>query len=406
MKQKEISLVVGPRQAGKTTLMRLLQEDLNKAGEKTLFLSLDTETDRPFFQSQPSLLKKIELEVGRGPAVVFIDEIQRKENAGIFLKGLYDMNLPYKFVVSGSGSVELKERVHESLVGRKRLFEMSTVSFGEFIDFRLDYKYSDKLMTFLVLHPEKGRELLNEYLNFGGYPRVILAETMEEKRLVIAEIFQSYLEKDIAYLLGIQKTDSLIGLVKILASQAGGLVNSRELSVTLGLSVQKVKDYLWYLEKTFVIRRLTPYHKNLRKELTKMGVIYFVDLGMKNYAIGQFGVATRGAPQGLLFENFVFNNLHERVQNKVSRLHFWRTQDKAEVDFVISAPDELIPVEVKYQTLERPKITRSYRSFLANYQPKRGYIVHLGKSFEAEFDKAKISFVPYFKIGDIVEGVS
>jgi Predicted ATPase (AAA+ superfamily) len=106
---KEISLIVGPRQVGKTTLMLLLKEHLENEGKKTLFLNLDVEHDKQFFVSQSALIRKINLELGNERGYVFIDEIQRKENAGIFLKGIYDLNLPHKFIVSGSGSLELKQ---------------------------------------------------------------------------------------------------------------------------------------------------------------------------------------------------------------------------------------------------------------------------------------------------------
>ena len=112
LEKKEISLIVGPRQAGKTTLMLWLQEQLRTKGEQTLFLNLDVEQHKPYFESQQSLISKIKLELGEQNGVVFIDEIQRKENAGLFLKGLYDLRLFYKFIVSGSGSLELKEKIH------------------------------------------------------------------------------------------------------------------------------------------------------------------------------------------------------------------------------------------------------------------------------------------------------
>jgi predicted AAA+ superfamily ATPase len=123
LSQKEITLITGPRQAGKTTLMMLLKEHVEAGEKSTLAFNLDIESDRRAFESQESLLRKIQLELGASGGFVFIDEIQRKENAGLFLKGLYDMNLPYKFIVSGSGSLELKEKIHESLAGRKRIFE-------------------------------------------------------------------------------------------------------------------------------------------------------------------------------------------------------------------------------------------------------------------------------------------
>ena len=172
--KKEISVIIGPRQSGKTTLMELLKDHLGKKGERTLYLNLDIEWDRPHFDSQLALLKKIELELGKKRGFVFIDEIQRKENAGLFLKGLFDLKLPYKFIVSGSGSLELKEQIHESLMGRKRLFELTTITFLEFVNHKTDYKYRNTLLSFFEIEKDNAQQLLIEYMNYGGYPRVVL----------------------------------------------------------------------------------------------------------------------------------------------------------------------------------------------------------------------------------------
>ena len=397
LEKPEITLIVGPRQAGKTTLMRQIQDELNLQAQKTPFFSLDNDTDRPFFDSQDTLLNTIALQLGQEKGYVFIDEIQRKTDAGLFLKGLYDRNLPYKFIVSGSGSVELKEKVHESLAGRKRMFELSTLSFTEFVNHKTDYRYEDKLGDFFSLMRPQAERLLEEYLNFGGYPRVILSQTLEEKTAVIADIYQSYLEKDIAYLLNIQKTESLTNLVRLLASKAGSLINVSELSSTLGISVKTINDYLWYLEKTFIIERVTPFFKNIRKEITKQPTIYFVDLGMKNYAQRQFGLAAPNTTSGYLFENFVFLALKEFLIPPAS-LHFWRTQDKAEVDFVIDAGQNLIPVEVKYTKLVKPEITRSFRSFITKYQPTQAFVVHRGKHLHQSIDSTEVSFLPFYNV--------
>ena len=158
--KKEISLIVGPRQAGKTTLMLFLKDYLEKRGEKTVFLNLDIERERQFFNSQEDLINKIKLEVGKSKAYVFIDEIQRKENAGLFLKGIYDMGLPYKFIVSGSGSLELKEKIHESLAGRKRVFELNTISFDEFVNFKTGYRYEESLADFFNVEKIKAANFL------------------------------------------------------------------------------------------------------------------------------------------------------------------------------------------------------------------------------------------------------
>ena len=226
--QKEMSLIIGPRQAGKTTLMEMLKEYLDNRGERTLFLNLDIEWDRPHFESQAALLKKIELELGQQHGYVFIDEIQRKDDAGLFLKGLFDLKLPYKFIVSGSGSLELRQKIQESLVGRKRLFELFTVTFEEFINHRTDYRYEENLADFLAIEVDKAQQLLSEYMQCGGYPRIVMATEQREKRRLIDEIYRSILEKDIAYLLKLDKPDAFSALIKMLADQEKAEVESEE----------------------------------------------------------------------------------------------------------------------------------------------------------------------------------
>ncbi|MGB9598861.1 MAG: ATP-binding protein, partial [Minisyncoccales bacterium] len=379
LEKKEITLIIGPRQAGKTTLMHLLEKYLKSKGEQTLFLNLDVEVDKKYFSSQQDLIKKIELEFGKRKGFVFIDEIQRKEDAGIFLKGIYDLNLPYKFIVSGSGSLELKEKIHESLVGRKRIFELSTLTFEEFFHFKTDYKYYGKLVNFFEIEKDKGEELLNEYLNFGGYPKVVLEEKIVEKQRVMAEIYQSYLEKDISFLLRVKKTEAFSNLVKIAADQTGKLINLSELSSTLGISVKTVADYLWYLERTFIIKRVTPFFRNIRKEITKSPIVYFFDLGMRNFALGFFGKVELKTSwgNGFLFQNFVFNILREKIKNYSSEIHFWRTKDGGEVDFIIEKGREFYPLETKFKKLKEAELERSMRSFLKKYKTKKAYVVNL-----------------------------
>ncbi|MBI5230288.1 MAG: ATP-binding protein [Candidatus Magasanikbacteria bacterium] len=374
--QKEMSLIVGPRQAGKTTLMRSLQTYLQEKGEPTLFLNLDIEHDRQFFASQDALVKKISLEFGTRFGYVFLDEIQRKENAGLFLKGLYDMNLSCKFIVSGSGSVELKEKIHESLSGRKRLFEMTTVTFLEFTHFKTQYRYEGHSKDFFEIDKMAGRQLLDEYLAFGGYPRVILSETFVEKQKIIDEIYQSYVEKDIATLLGVKKTDDFTRLVKLLAHQIGNFVSISELSATLGISSKTVQQYLWYLEKTCIVQKVTPYFTNPRKEITKSPLFYFKDLGLRNFSAGEFGSPREGS-LGFLFENLVHTILNEQLRFTGAKIHFWRSKDGAEVDFIVANGDRIIPIEVKYKSLKKPEITRSLRSFIGKYRPADVWLVNL-----------------------------
>ncbi|MBW1729171.1 MAG: ATP-binding protein [Deltaproteobacteria bacterium] len=401
--QKEISLIVGPRQVGKTTMMLMLKETLEQRGqrgEKTVFLNLDSELDRPFFSSQSSFIRKLKLELGKERGYVFIDEIQRKENAGLFLKGVYDTNLPYKLIASGSGSLELKEKIHESLVGRKRIFELNPVSFEEFVNFKTNYRYEGKHRDFFDIEKEKSQDLLEEYLNFGGYPRVILEEKLEEKRRIIDDIFRSYLEKDITFLLRVEKTEAFSSLIRILASQLGRLINYSALCTTLGIAIQTLKNYLWYGEKTFVIQRLPPYYRNVRKEIVKSPVIYFYDNGLRNYPLGLFGNLYNPEAFGHLFENFIFNILREKLRFSGAKLYFWRTKDGAEVDFVVDFAKKIIPMEVKYKRLPKIEISRSLRSFMEKYKPPHAIIVNLSLSETINIGRTNVTFLPYYKLFD------
>jgi len=398
LSKKEISLIAGPRQAGKTTLMLQLQDYLKKKDEETLFLSLDFETDMPHFTTQSALLERIRLEFGKENGYVFIDEIQRKENAGIFLKGLYDMQAQYKFIVSGSGSVELKEKVHESLAGRKRMFELHTVSLKEFINYKTGYKYEDRLGEYFRIMKAEGLALILEYLNFGGYPRVILEDTLKEKLKIMDEIYRSYIEKDIAYLLRVERIDAFGNLIRLLAGQIGNMMNINELSSTLGISVQTVKNYLAYAEKTFIVKRVTPYFRNIRKEISKSPILYFNDLGLRNFSAGQFGRHTMFSDMGFLFQNLVCRLLLEKTKDDGSTIHFWRTKDRAEVDFIIDRGSEVIPVEVKCREMTDTAIARSLRGFIAKYNPKEAWVVNIGLRDEVMIDHAKVKFVPVFDL--------
>ena len=400
--EMEITLITGPRQAGKTFLMNLLKKELEARGEKTLFLNLDIEADKVFFSTQTRLLQKIELEIGKQKGYVFIDEIQRKENAGLFLKGLADMNLPYKFIVSGSGTLGLKDQIPESLAGRKRLFKLGTLSFEEFVNYKTGEKYADRLQNFFEVEREKTQYLLLEYLNYGGYPRVVLAETTEKKRLQIDEIYTSYIERDISTFLKVEKVDAYRSLVRILASQIGQLINYSELSNTIGIAAPTLKNYIRYGEDTFIFQRLSPYSTNVRKEITKTPTLYFYDLGLRNYCLGQFGQLFAPGALGHMFENFVFNLVMDKLKATGCSLHFWRTKDQAEVDFVIQGGLQLIPIEVKYKESIKKMVTSSLKNFISRYAPSIALVVnpyenavlnlgpcdvHLIRPWSAEFDK-------------------
>lgn len=396
LKEKEITLIIGPRQAGKTTILKELAKQLQQNREKVLFLNMDIEADARHARTQEALLAKIQLEFGQQPGVVFIDEIQRKKNAGVFLKGLYDMDLPYKFVVSGSGSLELQEYIAESLAGRKRIFPVFPLSFEEFINYKTNNAYEDRLASFFDVESHRALLFLSEYMNMGGYPRVVLADGIDEKRQTINEIFSSYVEKDIVYLLHIKKTEAFMRLVTLLASQSGQLLNSTELSNSVQIARQTVEDYLWYLEKTFIIERVTPYFKNKRKEILKSPIVYFVDTGMRAFAQGAFGHEIELHAAGFVFQHVVYAFLKDELRNTGVRFHFWRTTGKAEVDLLLEYGTQLLPIEIKFSSLKKPTIPRSLFEFIKRYHPPHAFVMNLNLRHTIHIGDTVIQFVPFF----------
>ena len=397
LESKEITMLVGPRQAGKTTIMLHIKEELDKRGEKTIHLNIDQDDHRKYFNSQTDLVNYLNLYFGTKKGYLFIDEIQRLDNAGLFLKGIYDRNLPYKMIVSGSGSLELKEKIHESLAGRKRIFEIPTITFFEFINFKTNYQFKNKIHDFFKFDKTLPETLLQEYLYFGGYPEVVLASTIEEKRNIIKEIYDSYVEKDIQNLIHIEKTENFIHLVSVLSSQIGQLVNKTELSQTLNIDRETLKTYLWYLEKTFIINRINPFFSNIRKELTKMPIFYFTDIGLRNYNRNQF-VTPPDKTDGFLFQNFIYQLLKESKMFNNSKINYWRTKDGAEVDFIAHLCNDIIPIEVKNSSLDSAELSQSIHNFIALYKPKKLYLIN--KSLDSVFvsNNCEITTIPFFKL--------
>jgi predicted AAA+ superfamily ATPase len=285
--KKEITIISGVRQCGKSTVLHKLRTNFEKKGAKTLFLNFDFDADKKFLETQEALVNKLKFEFGNNKGYVFIDEIQRRENAGLYLKGIYDLKLPYKFIVSGSGSIELKEKIQESLAGRKRMFEMNPVSFTEFVDFRTNYEYTDRLASYFEYEKIKTDNFLTEYMNYGGFPRIVTEKDYSEKIELINEIYNSYIERDLIKLLNINKPEVFKDIFRMLSYLSGKLINFSNIADDTNTSIQTLKKYLYFAEKTYSIKSVRPYYNNPGKELRKTPMVYFTDLGLMNYAIGK-----------------------------------------------------------------------------------------------------------------------
>ena len=387
LKEKEITMLIGPRQAGKTTIMKALAMDLEKDGFMYIYLNLDVERDMETVSSQENFLAYLKNQF-TDFGYVFIDEFQKKENAGAFLKGLYDMNLPYKFIISGSGSIELKERTHESLAGRKRLFVIYPLSFEEFALYKSDYRYSNlkDLHQFDTVLEEV---LIEEYLKYGGYPRVVLSSTNEEKYLQINEIVESFLHKDALSFIKYEKLDDMRNLIKALAVYNANVFSYEKLSQSTRMSSITIKNYIRYLEETHILERVLPFSNNKINEIVKMPVIYFIDIGLLNYCLGNFGIK-KNEKDGFIFQNIIWRILKEI---HMIEIRHWRTKDHKEIDFIVEKGNDLYAIEVKYS--KNPRMNKALYTFAGLYKNVRKIIVCVSTKDVVNDGKNEIELVEF-----------
>ncbi|MBI5060970.1 MAG: ATP-binding protein, partial [Candidatus Aenigmarchaeota archaeon] len=314
-----------------------------------------------------------------------------------------------KFIISGSSSLELTDKLAKFLVGRMFSFNLYPFSFGEFLDAkdsRLSsmWKEKNKMVSGFVLEGKDFAthedifvkdilKLFGEYAVFGGYPEVIKAEDIETKRIVLKNIYETYLTKDIIELLKITDVMKFRNIVVALSSQHSGLLSFDSLASDCKSYYKEVRQFISILEETYVVRLLSPFHRNVGTELKKNPKSYFLDSGLRNYVIKNFNDLELREDKGGIAEGLAFSALADLVGDK-GEIKYWRTLSKAEVDFVIKIGDEIIPIEAKYQNLTKPEISRSFRSFLSAYNPKRAVV--LTKDFwdETEIGGAKIKFIP------------
>lgn len=370
----EILLLIGARQAGKTTVLKILKEKVEVKGFKTFFLNLeDPDYLRLLNQTPKNLFQIFPIDLNT-KTVIFIDEIQYLDNPTNFLKYVYDeYKGKIKLIVSGSSAFYLDRKFKDSLAGRKIVLLVYTLSFREFLRFKNEKDLPEllpiifdpdsyKLEKRISLHQkERIQKHFNEFILFGGYPRVVLSPP-EEKLNVLQEIVYSYIKKDI-YEADIKQDEVFYRLLKTLAAGTGNLVNTNELSNTFGVSRKSIHNYLYVMQKSFHISLLRPFYRNIRKELTKMPKVYFYDLGLRNFLVNNFDSPKLRPDRGELLENAVFRQLTERIDMIPNeKLAFWRTQAGAEVDFIF---DDKYAFEVKFDTRLFRKT--KYHLFLENY---------------------------------------
>lgn len=399
LQRKEAISIVGPRQAGKTTLVKHLTDELQTEGKKVKFITFEKKADLALFQNSIEDFKEIASQFD----CVVIDEFQYAKDGGQKLKYLFDTT-NIKFIVTGSSSLELRSQTGKYMVGRIFDFELLPFSFREYLSLEdpeifilLSKKFDSNVVFDFNINQGFGKEInerisgwLEKYVVYGGYPAVATSKTTIEKEKILESISDNYLLKEIRGLLNLETEDELIRLQKFLAAQIGNLIKYEELSNVSNLTNKELMKHLNILEKTYIINLIKPFFTNKRTELTKNPKSYFIDLGMRNYLLGDFRPLAIRNDAGSVMENYALSNLQKIYPAQAFK--YWRTKSKAEVDFIIENGVDIIPVEIKYSS--KKIIGKSLHSFIEKFKPAKAIV--LTKDFLAEetIKNCKVQFIP------------
>lgn len=371
LEKKEFTIVVGARQIGKTSLLKYIMKDLKEKGKKSYFLTLEDAVLLKSIDENAENLFNYIPKTTEGKVFLILDEIQYLKNPSNFLKYMYDVyadNL--KILATGSSAFYIDQKFTDSLAGRKRIFRLHPLNFQEYLTFNSADELIEELdlikqnINYKSIKHNEIQRLFFEYLTFGGYPKVALEKERDEKIMILEEIKNSFIKRDIQEA-NIAFQDRFYQLLRIMASQVGDLVNKNELANTLGISGKTIDNYFYVMQKCFQIELVSPFFTNVRKELIKMPKIYFNDIGLRNSLLNDYSFFNDRFDKGKIFENHVFHRLRA-IYTDIGQINYWRTQQQSEVDFVVTEQFEKgFALEVKFS--EKQYKASKYKLFKETY---------------------------------------
>ena len=338
---RDIVFILGPRQVGKTTLLKEIQKQLPNS---TYINCEKWEVQTTLRKYSIENIKKI---FGTHKYIL-LDEVQHLPNMGQILKIVYDELPEYKVLATGSSSLDIFTKGFEPLTGRKIVYYMYPLWVGEIKNFIDD-------------------EVLNDILTYGLYPKVFLAEETRKKDY-LEELTQSYLLKDTVSLGLVSEAHTVKELLQLLALQVGSEVSYTELANNLNIHVTTVRRYLDILEKMFIIFRLPAFSRNKRKEVVKSRKIYFWDIGVRNAIANDIVPFFERTNKGGIWENFIIAERLKRNKYKKQTFeyYFWRNYEQKEVDFIEVGDGEIYAYEIKYSAKKSVSFPTSFMQLYPN----------------------------------------
>jgi len=337
--KKKAIILMGPRQVGKTTLLKSLFEK----STEIIWLNGDEPDIQSIFENISS--KRLEAIIGNKKMII-IDEAQRIPEIGLKMKLITDQLLNVQLIATGSSAFELSNKLNEPLTGRKWEFKMYPISFQEMVNHH-------GLLNEIRLLPHR--------LIYGFYPDVVNHPGNEKE--ILKQLSDSYLYKDLLMIDQIKKPSALVKLLQALALKIGSQVSYHELAQICGLDGKTIEKYMMLLEQSYIIFRLTSFSRNQRNELKKSRKVYFFDNGIRNSLIANFEQIENRTDIGALWENYLVS---ERVkylayQQKWVNNWYWRTTEQQEIDYVEEENGQLSAYEFKWNPKAKGSIPNSFK---------------------------------------------
>lgn len=419
---KQITILLGPRQVGKTTLILRLIEHLKKNGQlaKNIFYyNLDDIDLRSQIKKDFRFLQKdLELKTGQSLSnlkeklYLFIDEGQKAPAIFDLLKIFYDQNLRIKIFVSGSSSLQIRDQTAETLAGRANYQYLSPLRFSEAVGFQSGlYEHFEKLppKNDLKKLASEGFRNKNEFdrvlrkmLFFGGLPQVFTAN-QEESLSLLNNFLTTYLDKDIKDIGARVNLETFHLSFKFLTEYTAELFNFSKIAQNVGIKRESLYRYFELLQKTLVIQTIPPFTFPEIKNIFKSKKLFFFDVGVVNRLRGftDWEELKRSKLGGRAFENFVFQNLFSRILNDVKRpsLYYFRDYQNHEVDLIYQRGETVIPIEITYSNaIAKTKLRNFSRFFALCPRAKNGLVFYLGEVQVFRLGPRKVLALPYFLV--------
>lgn len=386
IKNKEILALIGSRQVGKTTLMNMLFDEIK---EEKIMISFENQKILALFETN---LDEFVEQYVKSNKYLFIDEIQYSNKSGQNLKYIYD-SFDIKIVISGSSATDLSIKSLSYLVGRVLVFEIFPLTFEEFISYRSidDLNFYNRGLKAETLDFIKNS--FEEFLVYGGYPKVVVSKTKNEKEEIIKNLVNSYILKEIREILSFENSYEYEKLLEIMAVKNGGILNKSNIASDSGINMQKIDLMLDILEKTYILKKVRPITIQKIKELIKSPKVYFQDLGFRNAILETFTSTDLRVDKGFIYENFI---LSELIKAGI-KVKFYNYKNISEVDFIIEKNGKTIAIEIK-SSINNENIDKSYRNYIDKYSPDEFYIFNEKYFSEVKYNNTKVVFTHFLNI--------